>query len=260
MSVLRAGFRIAGAIGIAMLFLPFQVISVACGSRLAQRIPVLIHRNLLRIIGVRVITRGQAPGKVPALVVSNHVSWLDILVIGSLQPLSFIAKAEVAQWPALGRLAKLHGTIFIDRQRRTATVEVNDIISRRLADGEAIVLFPEGTTGDGNRMLPFRSSLIGAAQAALTRENTGGNQIELRPLAVSYIRRNGLPVTRRERPEIAWYGDMELAPHLWALLREGPLDVAVQWGEPIMLDTTNDRKSATLRAQAIIRQSLRQAG
>jgi 1-acyl-sn-glycerol-3-phosphate acyltransferase len=119
------------------------------------------------------------------------------------------------------------------------------------------VLFPEGTTNDGNRLLPFRSSLVGAAGSALVE--TELKAIRLQPLSVAYIRRNGLPVTRRERPGIAWYGSMELGPHLAAFLREGPLDVEVAWGEPIRFDGTLDRKRATAIAQAAVREGLRRS-
>ncbi|WP_204335918.1 hypothetical protein, partial [Klebsiella pneumoniae] len=89
----------------------------------------------------------------------------------------------------------------------------NETVAARLAAGDLIVLFAEGTTGDGNRVLPFRSSLVGAARAALQAEGARVDRIRLQPLAVTYPRRNGLTVVRGERPEIAWYGDMELAPH-----------------------------------------------
>src|SRR5690606_2467280 len=128
-----------------------------------------------------------------------------------------------------------------DRQRRRATAEVNDALAHRLVKGEAIVLFAEGTTSDGNRLLPFRSSLVGAAQAALMHD--GVERVYLQPLAIAYTRRDGMPVTRRERPFIAWYGDMDLASHLKLFVTGRPLDVVVTWGEPILFN--GSRKAAT---------------
>ena len=129
---------------------------------------------------------------------------------------------------------------------------MNVQIAHRLAEGETIVLFAEGTTGDGNRVLPFRSSLVGAARAALADPDVA--QIYLQPLAIAYTRRNGLPVTRRERPAIAWYGDMDLAPHLTSVANGGPLDVVVTWGEPVLFQ--GDRKHATSAAEASVRDAI----
>jgi 1-acyl-sn-glycerol-3-phosphate acyltransferase len=130
-------------------------------------------------------------------------------------------------------------------------------VAHRLARGDLIVLFPEGTTGDGNRLLPFRSALVGAARAALAEPTL--DRIDLQPLAIVYVRRNGLPVTRRERPAIAWYGDMDLAPHLAAFVREGSIDAVVHWGEPIPFDARSDRKRATADVEAAVRAAVQRA-
>ncbi|HEY8564827.1 MAG TPA: lysophospholipid acyltransferase family protein [Beijerinckiaceae bacterium] len=232
-----------------------QWLAIRYRWRLAGWLPVLFHRLVLRLFGVRVREIGRPP-RGPGLVLANHVSWLDIPVMGSLQPLSFVAKSEIAGWPVIGLFAKLQRSVFIERARKTHTAEVNATVARRLASGDAVVLFPEGTTGDGNRLLPFRSSLVGAAGAAL---GEGLDRIALQPLAVAYTHRHGLPVTRRERPEIAWYGDMDLAPHLAAFVRGGPLDVVVAWGEPIPFDGASDRKRATAAAEEAVRALVREA-
>ncbi|BAU92131.1 phospholipid/glycerol acyltransferase [Methylorubrum populi] len=228
-------------------------------GRLAAHIPVLFHRLFLRLFSVRVTQTGTPPqpGE-PALVLANHVSWLDIVALGSLRPLSFVAKSEIEGWPLIGSLAKLQRTVFIERAKRAATASVNATVGERLVSGDLIVLFAEGTTGDGLRLLPFRSSLVGAARAALSAEAGGLARIRLQPLALAYPRRNGLPVTRAERPEIAWYGDMELAPHLALFANRGPIDVHVNWGAPIAFDAATDRKVATAQAEAAVRQGLRE--
>jgi lyso-ornithine lipid O-acyltransferase len=228
-------------------------------GRLAAHIPVLFHRLLLRLFSVRVTQSGSPPppGE-PALVLSNHVSWLDIVALGSLRPLSFVAKSEIEGWPLIGTLAKLQRTVFIERAKRAATASVNATVGERLVSGDLIVLFAEGTTGDGLRLLPFRSSLVGAARAALSAETGGLARIRLQPLALAYPRRNGLPVTRAERPEIAWYGDMDLAPHLALFAKRGPIDVHVNWGAPIAFEPATDRKRATAQAEAAVRQGLRE--
>jgi 1-acyl-sn-glycerol-3-phosphate acyltransferase len=217
--------------------------------------PVLFHRVFVALFGLRVTQSGTPPGEEePALVLSNHVSWLDIIVLGSLRPLSFVAKSEIAGWPVVGTLARLQRTVFIDRARRADTANVNATVAQRLARGDLIVLFAEGTTGDGTRLLPFRSSLVGAARAAVAGE--GPARIRLQPLAITYPRRNGLPLVRAERPEVAWYGDMDLAPHLAAFFDGGPIDVHVVWGAPIAVEAGTDRKRATALAEASVRAAL----
>jgi 1-acyl-sn-glycerol-3-phosphate acyltransferase len=239
-----------------LVLVPLQMLALAAGwSSMLHVLPVWFHRALLRIFNVRVIEQGTPPTDAPTIVVSNHVSWLDIPVIGSLHPLSFIAKSEIEGWPVVGLFAKLQRSVFIDRQRRKATAEVNDALAHRLVKGEAIVLFAEGTTSDGNRLLPFRSSLVGAAQTALTHDSV--ERVLLQPLAIAYTSRNGLPVTRRERPFIAWYGDMDLGPHLKLFIQGIPLDVVVTWGEPIPFN--GSRKQATAFAEAEVRRALKAA-
>ena len=238
-----------------------QWLSLRIGrGRVAAHLPTWFHRVFLFLFSVRVSQSGTPPfhGE-PALVLSNHVSWLDILVLGSLRPLSFVAKSEIAGWPVVGLLARLQRTVFIDRARRAATADVNAALAERLAAGDLIVLFAEGTTGDGTRLLPFRSSLVGAARAAIDSETNQHTRIRLQPLAIAYPRRNGMAVTRSERPDIAWYGDMELAPHLSVFLDGGPIDVHVVWGEPIPFETGTDRKRATAMAEASVRTALQKS-
>ena len=236
-----------------LVLIPLQMLGIHFGWTIIHHLPVLFHRILLRLFNVRVIEKGTPPGDAPTLVVANHVSWLDIPVIGSTHPLSFIAKSEVEGWPVVGLFARLQRSVFIDRQRRKSTAEVNDELAHRLVKGEVIVLFAEGTTSDGNRLLPFRSSLVGAAQAALMHDSV--EQVFLQPLAISYVRRNGLPITRRDRPFIAWYGDMDLAPHLKLFLEGHPVDVVVTWGEPIPFN--GNRKEATAAAESAVRKALK---
>jgi lyso-ornithine lipid O-acyltransferase len=237
-----------------LIMAPFQLLAARRGWRVAGWLPVWFHRLFLRLFGVRVIVRGRAPERGATLVLANHVSWLDIPVFASLHPLSFVAKSEIAGWPVVGLFAKLQRSVFIDRARKSHTASVNTEVAHRLARGDMMVLFPEGTTGDGNRVLPFRSALVGAARSALAEPSL--NRIDLYPVAIAYVRRNGLPVTRRERPSIAWYGDMDLAPHLAAFLREGPLDAVVHWGEPIPFDSASDRKRATAAAETAVREAV----
>ncbi|WP_201862641.1 lysophospholipid acyltransferase family protein [Microvirga soli] len=239
-----------------LVLVPLQMLALRLGwSAILHVLPAWFHRAFLKIFNVRVIERGTPPGRAATIVVSNHVSWLDIPVIGSLHPLSFIAKSEIEGWPVVGFMATLQRSVFIDRQRRKATAEVNDALAHRLVKGEVVVLFAEGTTSDGNRLLPFRSSLVGAAQTALMHDSV--ERVLMQPLAITYTHRHGLPVTRRDRPFIAWYGDMDLASHLRMFIQGIPLDVVVTWGEPMPFN--GNRKQATAFAEAEVRRALRAA-
>ncbi|MEN3929735.1 1-acyl-sn-glycerol-3-phosphate acyltransferase [Microvirga sp. W0021] len=258
MNTLRGSLKLIAIFLVIIIAAPFQIICRFFKLKPASIIPTIVHRIARYILDIRIHTVGDAPGSTPTLIISNHVSWLDIVVISSLQPLSFIAKSEIANWPIFGFLAKMQNSIFIDRQRKRATAETNSEIADRLSNGDAIVLFAEGTTGDGVRLLPFRSSLIGAAHAAMlddTKKQTAP-RVQIKPLAISYQKRNGLPLTRRDRPKIAWYGDMDLAPHLWAFLCEGSLDVTVFWGDAIPLGSDFDRKAITSDVERTIQQVL----
>ncbi len=257
--------RVGLALRCAALALAFAVLApphwlaLRLSGRRPGLAPMLFHRAFLALFSVRVTQSGTPPilGE-GALMLSNHVSWLDIVALGSLRPLSFVAKSEIAGWPVIGPLAGLQRTIFIDRRRRGATATVSAAMGHRLAEGELVVLFAEGTTGDGTRLLPFRSSLVGAARAALQAE-AGAGRVRLQPVAITYPRRNGLPVVRSERAEIAWYGDMELAPHLAAFIANGPMDVHVIWGAPVAFEACSDRKAATAAVEAEVRAALRRA-
>lgn len=254
MTKIAVALRLLVLVLCSLVLVPLQMLGIRFGWTLIHHVPVLFHRILLRLFNVRVIEKGMPPGNAPTLVVANHVSWLDIPVIGSTHPLSFIAKSEIEGWPVVGFLARLQRSVFIDRQRRKATAEVNDALAHRLVKGEVIVLFAEGTTGDGNRLLPFRSSLVGAAQTALMHDSV--EQVFLQPLAIAYLRRDGVPVTRRDRPFIAWYGDMDLAPHLKLFVEGHPIDVVVTWGKPIPFN--GNRKQATAAAESAVRRALKE--
>ncbi len=229
-----------------------QFVLLALKARAAARVPVAYHRFVCLLLGVRVHQEGILSDRRPLLIAANHVSWLDISVFGSIAPLSFIAKSEVATWPVFGWLARLQRTVFVDRNRRNHTARVNDVIGRRLADGDVMVLFAEGTSSDGNRVLPFRSALLGAAHE-LAREDGETPAIYVQPVALVYTHLNGLPMGHQHRPVVAWHGDIELAPHLWRLLQSGSVDVTVAFGDPIPLACAAERKAVAGRAERSVR-------
>ena len=215
--------RLCGYLALTLPLMPVQALFVARRSPLAASFPMLYHRLCWRILGFRVVERGERSTHRPTLFVANHVSYLDITILGGLLKACFVAKAEVARWPLFGTLARLQRTVFVERQVRHS-VEQRDVISQRLAVGDDLILFPEGTSSDGNRVLPFKSALFAAAEVA-----TGGAAIAVQPVSIASTRLNRVPKGRWLRPYFAWYGDMEMAPHLWDLLGLGVVTVEVEF-------------------------------
>ena len=239
-------------VALTLALLPFQLIGIAFDLRLQRTIPHLYHRILCALIGVRIREIGRRSAATPALILSNHVSWLDICVIAALAPVVFIAKSEVAGWPVLGWLARLQRTIFIDRQARHRTGAATREIAARLLGGDAVVLFAEGTSSDGIRVLPFRSSLVGAVHHALgnTAHHT---HVTVQPMSLAYVGFGGVPIGRSLRERVAWYGDVELVPHLLRVLASGAVDVIVSWGEATAYDMSADRKAIARGAEQSVR-------
>jgi 1-acyl-sn-glycerol-3-phosphate acyltransferase len=202
-------------------------------------------RIKLRVVGEPV--RGRA-----VLFVSNHVSWVDIVVIGSIQPVAFVAKSEVRKWPLIGVTADMQRTVFVDRARRHQTADAIAGIVERLKSGTSVVLFAEGTSSDGNRVLPFRSALIGAIKHAA---QAGGEaaDILIQPLSIAYTGQYGLPMGRQNRPLVAWYGDLDFMPHIKDFIARGVVDVVVNYGEPVPASGAADRKAMTRTLESTVR-------
>jgi lyso-ornithine lipid O-acyltransferase len=237
---------------LALSIFPLQWLSWRFGWRLQRHLPILFHRGVARVIDMRVKVIGEPSKKRPMLILSNHVSWLDITALGTLMPLSFVAKSEIIDWPLFGLMAKLQRSIFIDRNRRSSTKESSDAIAARLEEGDPIVLFAESTTSDGNRILPFRSALVGAARAAVVSDSPT-TEVYIQPVSLAYAGADGLPTGRMGRARIGWYGDMEMVPHLTGILRGGALDVTISFGEVMVDDGAAHRKVLTRDAEASVR-------
>ena len=250
MRSLGAVVAIVGVVLTSAVLVPVQWLAVKFDIPLARHLPRYWHRALCRILGLRIELRGRPALDRPLLITANHASWLDIPVIGSVVPAVFVAKAEVAAWPVFGMLSRLQRTIYVDRSRRSHTGRSAAEIAHRLADGDPIVLFAEGTSSDGNRVLGFRSALIGATREVMA---CTGDTVAVQPLAIAYVARHGMPLGRFGRPDVAWYGDMEMVPHLWRFLKLGPVDVVLHFAEPIAVDGTSDRKVVARQAEAVVR-------
>jgi len=249
LGVLRIPFVLGPFVLLTLLLIPVQALAVRLNVRLSHTLPVAFHRLALKVLGIRVTVIGAPAAARPLLLTPNHASWLDIVILGSLLPLSFVAKAEVADWPLVGTLARLQRTVFVDRTRRSKTGEVAGAMASRLAGGDALVLFAEGTSNTGNRVLPFRSALFGAVQGAIG----AGGEAYVQPMAVLYTRLHGIPLGRGEWTLFSWTGDQELLPHLLGVVRLAALDVRVVFGEPLPFPPGADRKAVAAEAEARVR-------
>ena len=207
--------------------MPIQAICLLLPGRLKVVFARLYWSTVARLLGLKVRVIGSiastANGR-PVVFVSNHSSWLDIPVLGGRLDACFVAKNEVGRWPFISTVARLGRTVFVSRQRH-ATGRERDAMRDRLAVGDNLLLFPEGTTSDGSRVLPFRSSFFAIAE--------GSEPPLIQPVSVVYDRLGGLPTGRASRPVFAWYGDMELAPHFWRFAQHGGLRVSVLIHPPL---------------------------
>lgn len=246
LEVARRRLRIARKIALIALALalgaPAQALLLRIGSRGALWLPVWFHRYALAVMGVRRDRRGESRG--PALLVANHMSWLDIVVISACRPIAFVGKSEIAGWPVFGTLARLQDTLFVDRDRRLAAADDARDMARRIAAGQGIALFAEGTSSDGCGVLPFRSALLGATERA---------PMVVQSVAIAYLARDGVRLDAAGRRDVAWWGDKALAPHLIAILGARSLDVRVEFGAPFTPAPGETRKALARRLEADVR-------
>jgi len=250
---LRASAVLATFFGLTLPLMPVQALLLRVSPRSARRFPHWYHRQVCRILGVRLNVDGAVVADMPVLLVCNHTSWLDIPVLSALAPVSFVAKREVGGWPFVSALARLQRSVFVDRTRRQAAGEATNAITQRLRQGDKIVLFPEGTSSDGNRVLPFKTSLFGAV--------AGGNaaaehRAVVQTVAIVYTHIHGVPVTRADRPRIGWYGDMEMTSHAWGVLKSGAITATIKVGAPVPLADFTDRKDLALSSERAVRRDV----
>jgi 1-acyl-sn-glycerol-3-phosphate acyltransferase len=248
---------LAGFFALTVPLMPVQSALLRLSPKAARRFPNWYHRQVCRLLGVRIEIEGEVARDQPVLLVANHTSWLDIPVLSAVAPVSFVAKKEVGGWPFVSSLAKLQRSVFVDRARRTAVGEAAGEILARLSQGDTIVLFAEGTSSDGNRVLPFMTSLFAAVKPPVHGEvhvDMSARQVAMQTLSIVYVRLHGIPLGRADRAFVGWYGDMEMRAHAWRLLQSGPLDVRVRIGPPVPLSLFSDRKDLARRSEAEVRE------
>lgn len=197
---------------------------------------MVVHHWIARSIGIRTRVVGTQSDVHPTFFACNHVSYADIPVIGSVVRGSFVAKSEIAAWPVIGFLCRLQRTIFVQRRARYAAGQ-RDELSDRMQAGDSIILFPEGTSGDGNGVLPFKSALFAAAEVEID-----GQPVLVQPVSIAYPSLDGIPLGRAFRHLICWVGDEDLAPHAWRLMGLGRIEAVLQFHDPVRLSDFASRK------------------
>lgn len=232
---------------------PLQSALLLLKAPLSRRLPHIFHRGACRIFGLDVELWGERSRERPTLFICNHTSYLDIIALGAVLPGSFVAKSEVRSWPLFGFLAILQRTVFVER-RRDATVKHRDEMVERLEAGDNLILFPEGTSNDGNRVLPFKSAFFGVAERPIK-----GRPLVVQPVSISYTKLNGIPMGRRYRPYYAWYGDMELATHLFEMAGLGRATVVVECHPPVTIEQFKNRKELAAHCERVIAEGVSKA-
>jgi lyso-ornithine lipid O-acyltransferase len=203
-------------------------------------------------IKIRVIGRPRRDGT--TLYVANHVSYLDIVVLGGVLDGLFVAKSEIAAWPGIGWLAHLAGTVFVRRSLEAAREQCTRLTAI-LDNGDDVILFPEGTSGLGDKVLPFKSTLFEVPYRV--RPEAG---LQVQPIAIAYLEADKAPCwTRRERSLVAWYGRMTLLPHVWRFLGTRGAVVELHFSEPLEPGTFAWRRDLANACHGRISDSLSRA-
>ena len=248
------------SVGFEACLLPIPGIAKICWTRVVWGVLCRIIGLRIRVIGERVGTiggyRARQRGERPVIYVSNHTSWLDVPVLGTLLPSVFVAKGDIQHWPIMGLVSKIGRTIFVSRQRST-TGQERDVMIRRMDYGDNLVLFPEGTSSDGSRVLPFMSAFFSIAKCSIpqTKPQTKLSPTDvaspllptltplIQPVSIVYDKLDGLPISRLQRPVFSWYGNMDLGPHVWQLLKKREGQATVILHAPLDPDLFPSRKA-----------------
>ncbi len=205
--------------------MPIQFLLILVKSNLRFFLPLIFHKFLLKILGIRLSIKGKPSERKPLILIGNHSSYLDIIILGSVLPVCFVAKSEIKGWFLFGTLASLQNSIFIDRRNFKALDSLKKI-SKNLSSNFAIIIFPEGTTNNGKRVLKFRASLFKIFEDDPT--------LGLQNFSLCYTHINSMPLDNRMRPNIAWYGEMNLITHLKRLLHYSSIGAKLQFHPTIV--------------------------
>lgn len=247
----RKIMKLAGLIAVGLLILAVGVVVNMAGFFLPRHLSHAragMQRCWARlscyVLGIRILFRepiGKGDAGRGCFVVSNHVSYLDILVLAAALPAVFLSKHEVRDWPLLGWLATLAGTVYVDRTAKRSALAAMERIEERLAHGVHVVVFPEGTTSDGCRVLPFKSTFFDLPSRLM---------VPVLPVAIRYLSVDGMLMPANEPSPLAWHGDEPLGSSLWRILGMGRIEVRVSCASLLHAASGSDRKELSRTAQA----------
>ena len=205
----------------------------------------LFFKGLVSIFGIKVKISGKIDNK-NILYVANHISYLDVFILGAFVKGIFVAKSEIKNWPLINKISALGRTIYVNRSKILSIKEQINILENYLKKKENLILFPEGTSSDGSKVLPFKSSLFSLTEIEKLRE------YKVQPVSISYSKIDGMPVEKKFRPFFAWFGNMDLISHAWKFLGLGLSEVDIKFHKPIKFNNFKDRKEASKICQNII--------
>ena len=221
MRTLRAIARLLHAVGVALsgwwtIRTRFEMLDDAHRAVEVER----WARRMLEVLGIRLVVQGTPPStRTPLLVISNHISWLDILALHAARHVRFVSKSTVKNWPLIGPMASAAGTLYIERERRRDAMRVVHHMTEALRNGDRLAVFPEGTTSDGRVLLPFHANLLQAAISA---------GVPVLPVALRFVDAASGQTSFAPR----YVDEDSLFSSLWRTLRAPPLLAIVRFGEP----------------------------
>ena len=208
------------------------------------------YAGFLRAMNIEVKVRGNPSDYRPLLWVSNHFSYLDVPILGSVLPVRFSPKSEIANWPVIGLFTKMADSVFIDR-RVSKTKENQEALIKCFANNGTVSLFPEGTTNDGTGLLPFRSSFFSLAEM-----DVAGRPMMIQNVSVAYTHLEDRPVNKDSLQYLGWYGDMEFFPHFCSVLRQRGATVELHFHPLINPAEFSDRKELAAYCQSQVAEGL----
>ena len=240
MRTLIACLKVLTFIILSILLVPLQMLILAVHrGKFAYTVPYIWEGAVCKIFGLKVIIDGTPHQDKQTIYIANHISYLDIPVIASVLKASFVAKADVANWPVFGFLSRMQQTAFIERSRKDISVQ-RYALQNMLADGKSLIIFPEGTSSDGQNVLPFKSSLFSIAY----NEDKPRETLYIQPLTLVLLQANGKEIeTQADRDIYAWHGEMTLSPHLWQFAKSKGATVKITFHSPYAATRYDDRKA-----------------
>ncbi len=252
--ILRSLFFIFILAPYILISLPFQFLITRFDLPLWNLLPRGFHKLSCVFLGMRVTVIGHPERTRPTLLVSNHISWTDVIAIGSVADLTFVSKSDIARWPVVGFMASMQKTIYVDRTRKRNATRTTREMANRLASGGNVLLFAEGQSDIGTHVLPFRSALVGGAQTAMIE--SGARNVVIQPIAVAYTHLQGMPVSRNERTMIAWIKSKSVGENIRDILVGSVKSVTIAFGEPKPLSEADNRKAITKACENEVRRML----